>query len=347
MNEQKDIAVELGVVVMPPPELPEIVTLRELVANPQPTPPLIIDGILHQGCKMILGGTSKSNKSWCLLDLALSVASGQPWWGRPCVKLRVLYINFELQPWAIAKRMEALRARRPECGDAADQLHFWNLRGSAADITDLLSHLEERLQDSNYGLIIIDPVYKLLGDRDENSNGDIAQLMNELETLAQHTGAALVIAHHYAKGDSSNKGAADRMSGAGAWVRDPDSVMVMTPHEQNNCFTVTSILRNLPQVPEFVVEWDFPVMRIEPDLNPASLLKPQAKNKMCSDATFIEQAIGDGVASNKAIVREAKDLLGMSPRTVNSYLKRLTNNGILVKSEEGYRASKPLQSPPK
>ncbi len=31
---------------------------------------------------MILGGTSKSNKSWCLLDLALSVASGREWWGR-------------------------------------------------------------------------------------------------------------------------------------------------------------------------------------------------------------------------------------------------------------------------
>jgi RecA-family ATPase len=33
--------------------------------------------ILHQGCKMILGGTSKSSKSWCLLDLGVSVASGQ------------------------------------------------------------------------------------------------------------------------------------------------------------------------------------------------------------------------------------------------------------------------------
>jgi hypothetical protein len=38
---------------------------------------------------MILGGTSKSNKSWCLLDLALSVASGEKWWGRRCVKKRV------------------------------------------------------------------------------------------------------------------------------------------------------------------------------------------------------------------------------------------------------------------
>jgi hypothetical protein len=58
------------------PPLPEILSLRQLVeAAPMP-PPQIIDGILHQGCKMILGDTSKSNKSWCLLDLCLSVASG-------------------------------------------------------------------------------------------------------------------------------------------------------------------------------------------------------------------------------------------------------------------------------
>ena len=70
-----------------------------------PPPPLVIEGILHQGCKMILGGTSKSNKSWCLLDLAMSVASGQEWWGRRCNQTRVIYINFELQPWAIDGRL--------------------------------------------------------------------------------------------------------------------------------------------------------------------------------------------------------------------------------------------------
>src|SRR5438034_11137299 len=112
MCEQIDIAVDLGVVPAP---LPEIEFLREFAASVPNPPPQIIEGILHQGCKMILGGTSKSNKSWCLLDLALSVASGQPWWGRRCVKLPVVYINFELQPWALAERLGALCMARPEC----------------------------------------------------------------------------------------------------------------------------------------------------------------------------------------------------------------------------------------
>jgi hypothetical protein len=65
MSEQIDIAVDLGAVV---PPLPEICFLEEFAASPPLPPPQIIEGVLHQGCKMILGGTSKSNKSWCLLD---------------------------------------------------------------------------------------------------------------------------------------------------------------------------------------------------------------------------------------------------------------------------------------
>ena len=62
---------------MVPAPLPEIEFLRELAESVPTLPPQIIEGVLHQGCKMILGGTSKSNKSWCLLDLAVSVASGR------------------------------------------------------------------------------------------------------------------------------------------------------------------------------------------------------------------------------------------------------------------------------
>jgi hypothetical protein len=63
MTDQIDIAVDLGAV---PPPLPEICFLEEFAASPPVAPPQIIEGVLHQGCKMILGGTSKSNKSWCL-----------------------------------------------------------------------------------------------------------------------------------------------------------------------------------------------------------------------------------------------------------------------------------------
>jgi hypothetical protein len=277
---------------------------------------------------MVLGGTSKSNKSWCLLDLALSVASGLPWWGRPCTKMPVVYLNFELQPWALAERLNALCGAKPECRVPRATLALWNLRGHNADLTLLRPKLQDQLAQHPFGLIILDPAYKVLGDRDENANGEIASLMNELEAMAQSSGAAVVVAHHFAKGDSTAKSAIDRMSGAGAWARDPDSIVVLTPHEEPDCFTVTSILRNLPQLPEFVVSWDYPLMKVARDLNPDALRRPQAKNKVCSDKEFVETALTCEPQNTSAICERA-ETLGLSRRSTERYLQRLKANGLI------------------
>ncbi len=325
MSEQIDIAVDLGAV---PPPLPEILSLAQLVEIASPPPPEIIEGVLHQGCKMVLGGTSKSNKSWCLLDLALSVASGEKWWGRRCTKLPVVYINFELHTWAIAQRINALCAARPECRGMGETLHVWNLRGHNADLTLLRPKLEEQLARHGFGLIILDPAYKVLGDRDENANGEIASLMNELEKLAQSSGAAVIVAHHFAKGDSTVKEAGDRLSGAGVWVRDPDSIMVLTPHEEANCFTVTSILRNLAPLPEFVVSWEFPLMTLAKELNPEALRRPQAKNKVCTDKEFVEELLTEAPTTRAIIIGRAEQK-GISSATTDRYLKRLSEAGVI------------------
>jgi len=325
-TEQVDVAVDLGAL---PPPLPPIITLDELEETYFPVPPLLIEGILHKGSKMILGGTSKSNKSWSLLDLGLSVATGQPWWGRPCTAAPVLYINFELETWSVKKRMWSLRSARPECQGKLKPMHFWNLRGRNADITILRPQLEERLAKLAYGLIILDPAYKVLGNRDENANGEIADLMNEFEALAKASGAAIVVAHHFAKGDSTAKSAMDRMSGAGAWARDPDTIVVLTPHEEPDHFTVTSILRNLPQLPEFVVGWDYPLMQVANDLNPEALRRPQSKNKVCSDKDFVDAVMSSEGKTFAKIVEAAKSEFKMSRSSVANYLKRLTAKGLI------------------
>ena len=330
-TEQVDVAVDLGAL---PPPLPPIITLDELEETDFPVPPLLIDGVLHKGSKMILGGTSKSNKSWSLLDLGLSVATGQPWWGRACTAAPVLYINFELETWSIKKRMWSLRTERPECQGKLKPMHFWNLRGRNADITILRPQLEERLAKLAYGLIILDPAYKVLGNRDENANGEIADLMNEFEALAKASGAAIVVAHHFAKGDSTAKNAMDRMSGAGAWARDPDSILILTPHEEPDAFTVTSILRNLPQLPEFVVQWSHPLMRLAPGLNPEALRRPQSKNKVCSDKEFMDAVMTTEGKSFTKIVSDARSALKMSKSTCQRMLNRLTHND-LIKSGGG------------
>jgi hypothetical protein len=324
--EQVDPAVELRAIA---PPLPDILTLRDLAAAAPRPPAELIGGILHRGCKMVLGGTSKSNKSWCLLDLAMSVAAGADWWGHGCCRAPVLYVNFELHPWAIAQRLNSLAAARTDLAGLGDALSVWNLRGRNADMSILRPKLEEQLERrQEYGLIILDPAYKLLGDRDENANGDIAGLMNEFEALVQRTGAAVVIAHHFAKGDASVKVAADRMSGAGAWARDPDSLVILTPHEEEDCFTVSSILRNLPRVDDFVVRWKFPRLVLEGGLDPDAIRRQTGKAKACTDREFIGEALTENPAARVVVVKRAREL-GMCERTADRYLKRLSEAGLI------------------
>jgi hypothetical protein len=169
--------------------------------------------------------------------------------------------------------------------------------------------------------------------------------MNELEALAQSSGAAVVVAHHFAKGDSTAKEAGDRMSGAGAWVRDPDSIMVLTPHEEADAYTVTSILRNLPRLEEFVVSWDFPLMRRAPELNPDALRRPQSKNKVCTDREFMEKAVGKTPKDFGGIIRDAARELDMPRSTAARYLSRLKEAGLIACSGGLYWIKEGTQNP--
>ncbi|HEX7516263.1 MAG TPA: hypothetical protein VF345_03140, partial [Chthoniobacterales bacterium] len=51
--------------------LPSIIDAVELLESDLPTPPEVVRGILHKGSKMVIGGGSKSFKTWTLLDLAV------------------------------------------------------------------------------------------------------------------------------------------------------------------------------------------------------------------------------------------------------------------------------------
>ena len=116
--------------------------------------------------------------------------------------------------------------------------------------------------------------------------------------------------------------------------------MVLSPHEEEGCFTVTPILRNLPQVPEFVVVWQYPLMRVAKDLNPDALRRPQAKNKVCSDREFVEAVLGTGSKNYKGVIGRAREVLEMSEATANRYLNRLKGAGLICHSGGLYWAAK-------
>lgn len=256
--------------------LPAWTDAAVFVSEPQASPPEIIKGLLHQGGKCVLGGSSKSRKSWALLDMALSVSTGSKWLNFETTKTPVLFVNFELPTFAIHHRLKAIAEARGVT--VTDNLNLWNLRGHSAPYHVIIPLMIERIRERGFGLIILDPSYKLLGESDENSARDIALLLNELERLAVETGAAIVFTAHFAKGNASGKDAQDRMSGSGVFARDPDSIVTFTALQTDDHYAVESILRTLPPQPPFAIRWEYPAFQVAEDMDPGDLKQPKRGN---------------------------------------------------------------------
>ena len=210
-------------------ELPAIEDTVDFLSTPPEHPKVLIEGLLHQGSKMIIGSGSKSFKTWTLLDLAMSVACGAPWLGIKTTPGRVLFLNFELKQASIRSRIESIKTARCLHWEQG-KFDLWNLRGHAAEYSLILPKILERVKAKGYDLIVLDPVYKLYGDTDENSAGDVAKLMNELERLAVKSKAAIVFSAHFSKGNQAGKESVDRVSGSGVFARDPDAILSLTKH---------------------------------------------------------------------------------------------------------------------
>ena len=277
--------------------LPPMVDAAEFMARDIPRPPQLIHGILHRGSKLVLGGGSKSFKTWNLADIAICVSHELPYLGLETTRGRVLYINFEIPEFSWQDRTGSIASAH---GIRIDPhwLTFWNLRGHAADYKTLIPKIKEAVKQ-DFALIIFDPIYKLYGTTDENSAGDVAQLLNSIEELTVESTASVASGAHFSKGNQAAKESIDRISGSGVFARDPDSLLIFTKHEQEDAFTIEATLRNFAPLAPFVVRWQFPRMTRDDNLDPQRLKKPGGRPKLHSTSTIISVLSGQTLSSTE------------------------------------------------
>lgn len=272
--------------------LPPWLDANELIAKEDETPEILIGGqdgnekgaVLRRGAKLVVGGGSKMGKTWSLIDLGLAVAAGGKWLGHfQCKQGAVLYVNLELKPHTAGRRVNWIAKERGYTEGlkikpaVAKLFQTWNLRGHCYDIVLMLSTARMRLRMPDapkFSLIILDPIYKTYGGKDENSAGDMAMLMLEIERFADKCKAAIAFAAHFSKGNQAGREAMDRISGSGVMARDPDAIITFTNHEEEDCYTMDAILREFAPLPPTVFHWAAPVMNPRTDLDPAKLRQP-------------------------------------------------------------------------
>ncbi len=305
--------------------LPPMDDLADMFEEEIHEPPEVVEGLLHQGCKAVVGGGSKSFKTWILADMALSVATGAPWMGFPTKAGRVCYINLEIGRAFFHARMQKLSDAR---GLKVNRGRFrpWNLRGHAADLSAIVPEIIRQAEAETFSLIVLDPIYKVLGGRDENAAGDISGLLNEIERLAVKTGAAVVFGAHFSKGNQAGKESMDRIGGSGVYARDPDTILVLTKHEEEDAFTVETTLRNHPPVEPFVVRWQFPLMQRDGSLDPTKLKQVQGRRREHEAGDALE-ILGEKQLTFGEWRDAAKEHAGISEGTFKKLRKELIETG--------------------
>lgn len=305
-------------------KLPPIKKAKKLIEIPMPLPDQLIEGVLHKGSTMIYGGGAKTNKTFALMDMGISVATGRDWWNLKTAKGKVLYLDFELPEVFFANRLNKIADEKKVSVEELADLDVWNLRGHATDMSELTEEILERIKETKYSLIIVDPIYKVLGERDENSAGDINSLLNEFEKIAVASGASVVAGHHFSKGSQAGKEAMDRVSGSGVFARSPDAMVTITKHEEKDAYTVEATLRHLKSLDPFCVEWKYPLMVRNSNLDPQKLKKPGAAQRRFTDKQVFD-LLNDGPLTTGEWKAKAKKELGMSDRAFADYKAGLVN----------------------
>jgi len=230
--------------------LPGWQSLNRFLIEDYPNIPDVVIGLVRVKEKVILGAPPKGKKSFGAIDLTVSVTHGLKWLGKyQCTEGPVLYINLEGTERGTQSRFRDTYRAKGVVG--LNKSAIWNLRGKGFEETDDEGNTKkhtldiEKLADAiisrtipgRFCLIVIDPIYKVFGDRNENAAGDIATFMSRVDRIAEHTGAAIFMTHHFAKGNAGKKVMIDKTAGSNVFSRDPDVIINLSPKMIGKRFT--------------------------------------------------------------------------------------------------------------
>jgi hypothetical protein len=330
-----------------------IVSAGELVRTYPHRRPMLIDGLLRQGETMNVIAAPKVGKSWLTLGLAFAVATGRPWLSTfPTRRGKVLVIDNELHRETIAHRLRTLAsAMNWPIEDIADRIDVVALRGCLEDLHSLGAGLK-KIERGRYALSIIDAWYRTLPrGTDENDNGTMAALYNELDGYSDTIDTSFANVHHSSKGDQSGKSVTDIGAGAGAQSRATDTHLVLRPHEEENVVVLDAAVRSCPPVKPICLRWEFPRWTAALDLDPEALRVSKSRRRKSEEESVKEPAwtakrfadtFGRAEPRPRDAILEDARLAGLSDRKAESLLKSALALSYLFDWKEGSASSRTL-----
>lgn len=219
-----------------------LIDAADLLAEPDPGPtPWLVQDLIVDQALIACVGRWKTTKSYGLLDLCISIATGEPAFGQYKIPQpgTVIFVNEESGRTALRRRLDALcrgRAIAPE-----------RLRGNLLLGANTRIKLDsERWQTEliELGVVyqprlyVFDPLARMkASSREENAQTDMAPLIEFLRRLRHETGAAVSFVHHTGHQGEQMRGSSDLESAWETrltWKRDGQSpeVSIASEHRE-------------------------------------------------------------------------------------------------------------------
>lgn len=186
----------------------------DLEARP---PEFLIDGLIETDCLGLIFGDPGCGKSFIAADIALSVATGEPFHGRPTKQGAVFFIAGEGHS-GLARRFHAWAKHRGrglagvpmfKSNRAAQFLDAASAQAVADAVDALVSaHGVPRM-------IVVDTLARNFGPGDENSTSEMGAFVAAMDDLrGRHPGCVVLIVHHSGHGDKQRARGAMALKGA-------------------------------------------------------------------------------------------------------------------------------------
>lgn len=199
----------------------QLIDAADLDELPDPEP--LIAGWLFQNTTARLVGQPGSYKSFVSLDMALCVALGRAWHGRPVKQTPVLYVVGE--GLAGYKRRVAAWCEVNEVAREDLRGKLLLTRGSVQIGGEDWPALTEWVLENKSGLLVIDTQARATVGFEENSSTEQGQVIEHCNELREITGGVLLLVHHTGH---ANGEAAERGRGSSAWRAAVDTELLLT-----------------------------------------------------------------------------------------------------------------------
>lgn len=315
----------------PKPEI-SLVWDKDLCGRNTTLPESLIAGYLNRGEVSILAGASKAGKSWMALQMAKAIGAGIPFLDCETKSGTSVYINTE-----IAAPFWEQRSR--EMNDRLAMTSFPNVlhastRGQSlttANAIPLLKGALAKMKLKQVDFIVIDPYYTLTAGLDENSAGEVAKAMLGFQKMAEEMNAAVLITHHFTKGNAAGRNMLDRASGSGVFARSVDNFFTLTENS-NGKMILEATRRNAASPPPLEVKFNYPIWEAVGDAEPVGT----RRRGRASD--YDPLAFVDAFPDAEALLSgpQLRKAMGLSGSTFSRYKGQAIAEGIIKAQPGGF-----------